>query len=218
MWPSYVINLAANKARMENSAAQLDAAGLPWNRIEAVNGWELSDADIARVYDAVANRTYAKYPLVKPEIGCYLSHIAAWRRIAESKYEGGFIFEDDFLSHENLGTVIELLSKDQRDWEMVKLFTLDQNPKIIARRALGEESEIVIPYRVPTCLLGYGLAKETARFLVDRAFPFFRPVDEDHKWFWETGIRVSLILPAPIVVGDQDAKTGTIGQERRKAA
>lgn len=217
-WPSYVINLKANTARMQNSATQFEAAGLPWHAIEAVNGWELPEAEIARVYDIDANRRRAKYPLVRPEIGCYLSHIAAWRRIADGEADGGFIFEDDFRADQTLGPILRLLTEDPRDWDMVKLFTFDTDPKCLARRPLGEGFEIVVPYRVPTCLIGYGLAKEAAGRLADRAIPFCRPVDEDQKWVWETGLRVSVVLPAPISVGDQQAVTGTIGSERREAA
>src|SRR5438477_7156485 len=102
MWPAYVINLAANTRRMEDSARQLGAQGIAWRRIDAVDGRALSSAEIARVYDARRNAQSAKHPLVAPEIGCYLSHIAAWRAVAESNAPGGFIFEDDFAADASL--------------------------------------------------------------------------------------------------------------------
>ena len=218
MWPLYLINLAANTQRFANCASQFSAQNIPFTRIDAVNGWMLSETEISRVYDAGANRWRARYPLVRSEIGCYLSHINAWRRIAEGSAEGGFIFEDDFRAAGNLGEVMALVSKDRRDWDMVKFFTLDSNPKCIARRALGPVHEIVAPYRVPSCTIGYGLTQAAAQRLIDRAFPFFRPVDEDHKFFWETGLRVALVLPAPVTIGDEQTVTGTIGAERLIAA
>ncbi|MFC6687901.1 hypothetical protein [Jhaorihella thermophila] len=75
----------------------------------------------------------------------------------------------------------------------------------------------MVPDKVPTCLIGYGLRREAAAHLASRALPFFRPVDEDQKFFWETGLRVALVLPPPIEVGDQQAETGTIGNARRAA-
>ena len=214
MWPSYVINLARNTQRMENSARQLDAAGLPWERIDAVNGWELPEAEIARVYDADRNARDGKQPLVAPEIGCYLSHIAAWERIAEGPDPGGFIFEDDFAADDTLAEKLALLSGDTADWDMVKLFSFDAEPKLEWERPLGPY-RIGMPYRVPTCLIGYGLTREAAAHLAGRARPFFRPVDEDQKFVWETGLRVALVLPPPLLVGDQSTVTGTIGAERR---
>ena len=217
MWPAYVINLVQNTVRFANSAAQLGKQGISFERVDAVNGWTLPESEIARVYDAEANRQRARHPLLRSEIGCYLSHIDAWRRIAKGPAEGGFVFEDDLCAADDLGEVLALLSKDRRDWDMVKLFTLNPDPKCIERRALGSAHEIVVPYRIPSCAIGYGLTRETARRLANLAIPFCRAVDEDHKFFWEPGMRVALVLPVPVTVGDQQAVTGTIGAERRAA-
>jgi glycosyl transferase family 25 len=214
MWPSYVINLAKNTRRMATSARQLDAAGLPWRRIEAVWGGDLSEAEVARVYDARRNARDGKHALVRPEIGCYLSHVAAWHAIAEGDAPGGFIFEDDFAADASLAEKLALLSEPQEMWDMVKLFSFDPAPRLVAEAPLGS-FRIGIPYRVPTCLIGYGLTKGAAAHLAARAIPFFRPVDEDQKFVWETGLRVALVMPPPITVGDQEAETGTIGSVRR---
>ncbi|MSO70548.1 MAG: glycosyltransferase family 25 protein [Alphaproteobacteria bacterium] len=218
MWPSVVINLAANTARWANSARQLGEQGIPFDRLDAVHGWALPDDEIARVYDAGANQRRAKAALVRAEIGCYLSHIVAWRRIATGDSAGGFIFEDDFLASDDLAGVLGALSADPSGWDMVKLFSFDQAPRTLARHALGPKHEVVVPYRVPTCLIGYGITRGAAQHLTARAIPFFRPVDEDQKFFWETGLKVALVLPSPVKVGDQQAATATIGTDRRAAA
>ena len=215
MWPSYLINLADNTARLENSAAQFMAQTIPFERIDAVNGWALTPSEIAQNYDVAANKTHAKAPLVASEIGCYLSHIAAWKRIANGDAAGGFVFEDDFLADNTLAATLADLTVPQNDWDMVKLFSFDQSPKVILETTLGAK-RLVIPYRVPTCLIGYGMTKQAAQKLLTQVPPFFRPVDEDQKFFWETGLRIALILPSPIVVGDQQTVTGTIGAQRRK--
>ncbi len=216
MWPSYVINLADNTERMAQSAAQLTAQGIPFERIEAVNGWEMREEEIAAVYDPVLNRKRAKYPLVRPEIGCYLSHIRAWETIASGPAEGGFVFEDDFAAGPMLAQAIRALSADNNGWDMVKLFSLNPDAELMHSRPLSEDFTIGFPYRVPTCLIGYGLTRSAAARLAARAYPIIRPVDEDQKFFWETGLRVALIKPQPISVGNQQATTGTIGQSRRK--
>jgi glycosyl transferase family 25 len=219
MWPAYVINLAANVRRLEASARQFDGQGIPWRRIDGVNGWTLAPDEIARVYDAARNRRAAKHPLVAPEVGCYLSHIAAWREIAGGDHPGGFIFEDDFAADETLGPVLELLSEDAPGgrWDMVKLFAFKPEPRLINPRRLGERHTVGVAYRVPTCLIAYGLTRDAAARLAARAIPFFRPVDEDQKFFWETGMRVALVMPPPVTVGDQRSVTGTVGDVRRKA-
>ena len=217
MWPAYVINLADNAERMARCAAQLDTLGVPFERIEGVNGWAMSDEEIARVYDPDLNRRRAKYPLVRPEIGCYLSHVRAWERIAAGDAPGGFVFEDDFAAADSLPEVLQALSAD-RGWDMVKLFSLDPGIRLLAPRPLGKGLTIGFPVRVPTCLLGYGITREAARRLLERALPIVRPVDEDQKFFWETGLRVALVSPQPLRLGDQEAATGTVGASRRSDA
>ena len=228
MWHSYLINLVDNNVRMENSTRQFDAQNIPFERIDAVNGWQLDDEQIARVYDASAAARRYKYPLIRPEIGCYLSHINAWQAIVDSGATGGFIFEDDFEICSPLAPLLEQLSisgqninKDNEsemkrgpDWDIVKLFSIHENPRFVVSKQLDKTHTLTIPYQVPTCLLGYGITAKAARRLVRSSIPFFRPVDEDHKFFWEKNLRVALVCPSPIKVGDQQTKTGTIGGAR----
>ena len=49
--------------RMGNSARQLTAQRIPFQRIEAVNGWAIPESEIGLVYDAAVNRRLAKRPL-----------------------------------------------------------------------------------------------------------------------------------------------------------
>lgn len=217
MWPAYLLNMAANTERLHNSKAQFIDLSIQFKRINAIDGKMLPEKEIENVYDAKANRHRARSSLVASEIGCYLSHIEAWKKIAQGEFKGGFIFEDDFQASDDLGMVMELLSEDLGSWDMVKLFSLNANPKIITQRPLGTNHVIAMPYRVPTCLIGYGLRKSAAQRLLDCSIPFFRPVDEDQKFFWETGLRVALVLPPPVTIGNQQTVTGTIGEERRAA-
>jgi glycosyl transferase family 25 len=219
MWPSYIINLAENVTRLANSARQMDDLGIGWTRLEAVNGWALTDAEVAAVYDARENARRAKHPLVRPEIGCYLSHVDAWRRVAaDDAHDGGFIFEDDFAATPDLPRALALLSRPQDGWDVVKLFSFEPTPRMVTDGPLGEGLRIGIPYRVPTCLIGYGITRQAAARLADGAVPFFRPVDEDMKFFWERGLRVALVSPQPVLVGPQTAETGTISGSRRAEA
>lgn len=216
MWPSFVINLAPNVERMRAVAAALDAEGIAFTRLEGVNGWQLSPSDLALHYDAARNRRQARRDLTRAEIGCYLSHRAAWQRITEGGAEGGFIFEDDISVIGDLAETLRLLSEDAgRQWDMVKLFSLRPIKRLGAARALSGNTRIGVPFEVPTCLNGYGLTREAARVLLGRGGRLFRPVDEDQKFFWETGLRVELVLPTPIGIGNQETTTGTVGGSRR---
>lgn len=218
MWPVYVINLDRDEARLAAVGGMLDAARIGWRRIPAVNGRALSPGDVARVYDADANRRRAKHPLVAPEIGCYLSHIAAWRALAEDGAPGAVILEDDFSLTGDLGAVIAALSADPGEWDIAKLFSFRPDVPLARARPLTGATRIGFPYRVPSTTLGYAIRAGAARRLAELSLPFFRPIDEDHKFFWEKGLRVALVAPPPIRVGLEEAAEGTVGDVRKRAA
>ena len=218
MWQSYLINLDKNKPRLENSCRQFEAENIPFERIAAINGWALDDSAITGVYDRKKGAYRYKYPLIKPEIGCYLSHIKAWQKIVVSGEKGGFVFEDDFEITSPLAPILNELSAREDNWDIVKLFSIKTNPKIVASQTLTPKHNLAIPYQVPTCLLGYGITAKAAKRLIKSSLPFFRPIDEDHKFFWEKDLRVALVTPSPIKVGDQQTETGTIGDERKNGS
>lgn len=218
IWPCYLINLKENEQRLLNSQKQFLDLGLHHLTIEAVNGWDLSLKEIDKVYDREKNKSLYKVPLVPSEIGCYLSHFEAWGRIANGDEQGGFIFEDDFKANKELVYALKALSEDSvNDWDMVKLFSLDQNPKILRGREISKTLKIVQPNKIPTCMIGYALTKKGACELLSKPLSIYRPVDEDIKYFWETGLRVSLLIPQPLKIGDQSTVTTTIGADRKKA-
>ncbi len=211
-----MINLAANTVRMDNVRRQLDAQGIGFERIEAVLGADLSPSEIANAYDARANKTCAKQDLVAGEIGCYLSHIAAWRRIVAGDAPGGVVLEDDFAAVDDLAEVLMSLSaQPHRDWDIAKLICIHDDPKVISSTPLTKHYSLSFPYKIPTMGLGYAVTRASAQALLARVPPFFRPVDEDLKYFWEHGQRIALVQPNPLSVGEQDAATGTIGDARR---
>lgn len=218
MWPTYVINLDRDSSRLAACGTMLDAAGIGWQRIAAVNGRTLDPEDLARVYDADANRRRAKYPLVAPEIGCYLSHLRAWQALADSGASGAVVLEDDFTLTGDLAAVIAALSRDEGAWDIAKLFSFRPEARLARGRPLTAGTRIGFPYRVPSTTLGYAIRADAARRLIAQSLPFFRPIDEDHKFFWEKALRVALVAPLPIRVGLQDAAEGTVGDVRKRAA
>ncbi|PWK59641.1 glycosyltransferase family 25 protein [Roseicyclus mahoneyensis] len=216
-WPIYVINMAANTTRMTRVTDELARRGLSFDRFEAVDGRALTEAERARVYDPQANARRARHPMIGPELGCYLSHVALWEKIAQGPAGGAVILEDDFAAQDDLPQVIKALAADGGDWDIAKLFSLKQAQGVMARRPLSAGREIVTPYKVPTTTLGYAIRRKAAARLAARALPVSRPIDEDHKHFWELDLRVALVMPPPLRFGDETAETGSIQSARRRA-
>lgn len=217
-WPVYVINMDANATRLARVAEELARAGVAWERLPAVNGRALSAAETARVYDARANARRARHDLVAPEIGCYLSHVRAAEWLRDGAAEAAVILEDDMRVTGDLAAAIAALQADLAArpgaWDMVKLFSF-KPLRLDRRHAVGAGFTLGRPDRVPSTTLGYVLTRAGAEKILARVPPIFRPVDEDHKHFWEFGLRVAMIDPQPIAIGEQETPEGTVGDSRK---
>lgn len=216
-WPVHVINMAANVTRLDHAARSLARAGIAFERFEAVDGRALEEAEVARVYDAKANRRRFRHPLIRPEIGCYLSHVALWRRIAASPAPGAVILEDDLAAAPDLAAVLDALAADTGAWDIVKLYARNPRLAVHGRRPLAPGRDIAIPRRVPSTTLGYVIRREAAARLLETSLPFSRPIDEDHKFVWEHGLAIAVVVPPPLSTGVEAAETGTIHDARRAA-
>ena len=215
-WPVFVINMAANTTRMARAASELEQLGIPFTRFEAVDGRALSQDALKQAYDPEANLGRARHPLVGPEIGCYLSHVALWTQIAAGDEAGGIILEADFTAANDFAEILSAISDDTGSWELAKLFSARVDQKVLDCRPLVAGRDIGVPYKVPNTTLGYAIRRETAARLAAGALPISRPIDEDHKHFWELGLRVAMVTPSPLAWGEQSAETGTITAARHR--
>jgi glycosyl transferase, family 25 len=92
-----VISLAGADARRRLMQAQLSAPGIPSYRfVDAVDGAQLSQGELAGLYDAEAARQIHG-ELTRPEIGCAASHLAAYRYIVAHQIGLAVVLEDDAL-------------------------------------------------------------------------------------------------------------------------
>ncbi|WP_264586184.1 glycosyltransferase family 25 protein [Rhodoblastus acidophilus] len=196
-----MISLKRAMQRRAASKRALDAIGLPFTFFDAVEGAELDDAEVARVYDADLNARQYKRPLSRPEIGCYLSHHALWRRIVDNDLEGAVILEDDFETDCVLGKVVEEIGATPPSGALVKLFSRKPVLGTTVAHMTGDR-RLVSPKRVPGLTLGYALDRTAAEMLLVNALPFSRPLDMDIKHWWEFGLPVLVVDPPPLRIGE----------------
>lgn len=94
---AYLINLAQSTERLAAADAQLRAAGIAYERIEAVDGralgWKGAKGKVSRVRFALVT---GRAPSLG-EVGCTLSHNLALRRLVEMGEPMALIFEDDVV-------------------------------------------------------------------------------------------------------------------------
>jgi glycosyl transferase family 25 len=90
---SYIINLDRSPGRWQRMADRLNSIGAAFERVPAVDGRLLSNAEIADVYKPIAGAA----AMTPEEVGCFLSHRRCWERIVSGTDAYGCVLEDDML-------------------------------------------------------------------------------------------------------------------------
>ena len=93
-YPVYVINRSKDTDRMFRFAASCRKWGISFERLEAIN---CADPvfDFSPYEAEIAETFYGKTQFLRGAVGCFLSHVKAWRKIVEANIPGAIICEDD---------------------------------------------------------------------------------------------------------------------------
>lgn len=108
---TYLINLDRSIERLSYMTSQLNRLRVDFERIPAVDGREL---------DASA---FSSASISLSELGCYLSHITAWRKLCDGSDEFALILEDDVRLSQSLPNVAGSCDWVPDNVDLVKLET-----------------------------------------------------------------------------------------------
>jgi glycosyl transferase family 25 len=192
-----VINLERSPERLAAIRSQLDAIGVPFERINAFDGKTLSDEFIEKVSPAdVVTKTYHR-ALSKAEVACSLSHKKAWQQIIDDGLDFGVVLEDDVELLDNFKDVLTLLAElPHTEWDFIKLYALRRGGgKNIAKRFDFRGHTFVTYHRYPLGFVGQAVSRQGAESLV-RNLPYVtEPVDGQLKSWWEAGVYPFGLVP-----------------------
>lgn len=190
----FVINLDERPDKFKNAEDQLIAQNFKCERISAIRGSNLTKVHIQQAYDEAANKKHYMKTMSVGEIGCYLSHRAAWQKIVNENLDYAIILEDDCKLEDNfkkLPTLIEQLS----GWDYIKLTGPRGRKKIQDTATLSDGFSIAHYNKVPISTPGQVVSLKGAQTLLANSQPFFRPVDVDLQQYWEKHIDIIGIEP-----------------------
>ena len=206
--PVLLINLDGSAERLKKASSQLAAAGISFERLPAVDGRLLSESERSRL--APWDRKAFFKPLSPGEIGCYLSHLAALERIVREGWPRALVLEDDFLLAPDFPSRLrELLEQPDPVPALVKLEGACHGGKV--ERILPSGMRIMINRRAPSRTIAQLWSLDGAKTFLANASRLRRPVDVEIKHWWETGVEVLYVVPAPIKDGDATGAGSTIG-------
>lgn len=127
----YIINLDRSKERLELMAIQMRNVGLPFERVPAVDGHQLTEEELASLIPQVRNWTVSITPT---EAGCFLSHKRCIEAIANGLDDYAIVLEDDIVFSKNAASLLSTGDWIPNDADIIKLET--QGKKVL----LGELS------------------------------------------------------------------------------
>lgn len=206
--PVLLINLDASVERLKKASSQLEAAGISFERLPAVDGRLLPESERTRL--APWDRKAFFKPLSPGEIGCYLSHLAALERIVTEGWPRALVLEDDFLLAPNFPSLLrELLEQSGPVPPLVKLEGACHGGEV--ERILPSGMRIMTNRRAPSRTIAQLWSLDGAKTFLANAVRLRRPVDVEIKHWWETRVEVRYVSPALIKDGDADGVGSTIG-------
>jgi glycosyl transferase family 25 len=192
--PVFLINLDRSPDRLARCAPPLDALGLPWERVSAVDGARLEPDDLRRLNPQPPPHGEWFRPLTAGEIGCFLSHLRCWQLIAERDLACGLILEDDFERLEGCTReTLQALAATASRWDVLKLSHPLRRTRLVQAVA-GIRLERGGRGRVDCN--AYLLSRRGAAKLIPQRERIWRPVDFEFKHHWERGLAVLTTRPA----------------------
>lgn len=203
--PIFIVNLARSPDRMKLMAEQMERLGLEYRRVEAVDGNELSDAEIDEMTDAKISRVLFRRKLNPGEVGCHLSHMKIYQIMRDEGIAQAVIMEDDATLHDEFPQVLRrCLQAPLRDeWRLLHMIPSPEvrlwaNPahekNIDGANRLGLYAGVIYG---TVC---YAIKGERAGRLLEQRAPCVMPIDMllfdmalsdefAHAVYWREGAR-----------------------------
>jgi len=136
-----LINLEDATERRARMAAQLAAQGLAFERI-GFDGRRLTPSELReRIAPIFPRLSFDHARLSGAEIGCWLSHLLAWRRLLDSDVAACTVIEDDLLLTVDFGAVAAALQADDDGYDLVYLGTSSRNLSTRRSRPLAAAAD-----------------------------------------------------------------------------
>ncbi|MCW2316493.1 GR25 family glycosyltransferase involved in LPS biosynthesis [Rhodoblastus acidophilus] len=191
---AFILHL--ERARQRRPQAEALCAGLPMPAeiLPAVDGSALNEPAIARVYARQLHAPRFYFDLNRAEIGAFLSHRSAWRRIVEDGLDYAVVFEDDAGIEPALFARTCAFAKASRaQWDYV-LAPAMKRPW----PAPNQRVSLHHPSAPPLRALAQFVSNAAARRLLAVTERFDRPIDTFLQMSWVTGVELLTFTPSGV--------------------
>jgi GR25 family glycosyltransferase involved in LPS biosynthesis len=180
--------------------------------VAAVDGAHLTQQEVDAAHVRRRFRPAYPFPLTRTEVGVFLSHRLAWRRILDEALDFAFIFEDDAeIDRAAFAALVEFVTLDRQAWDYVLLPAqpIQSGTPVASRGGLS----LLRPDTPPLRAIAQIVSLDAAKRLLDRTLPFDRPIDTLMQMTWVTNQPLMVASPSPI--RDVSSETGGSTVQRK---
>ncbi|PJI91392.1 glycosyl transferase family 25 [Yoonia maricola] len=172
--PCYYINLDRSHARREHMQEMLKTIGVSAKRLAAVDGRLLDKENRPNL----SERARSFWNLNGGQIGCFLSHRAFWKIVAEGPEPYAVVLEDDVNMSKGFATLLCEIDWIPEDCECIKIDTSVVDAWYANEKSLPDtDFTIARPMTDLKGTAGYIISKSAARSLLAQTDVIKAPVD-----------------------------------------
>lgn len=185
--PVFVISLARATDRRADIAGRLNAAGINYELVDAVDGATL---DLDALGDRIVNRQ-----LTPGQIACFLSHCNLWRRMVDERIPCALILEDDAVWDDDFWEVAAQLPALEWQWDFINCaYPRPIKAETVLCR-LGDKRRLVRGKRPSWFTIGYAVSLSGAVKLMKHCHPIRDGLDKQIRQYWRYGLDFYQIDP-----------------------
>lgn len=201
-----LINLERSVKRREQMQQRLQELGLQYHWQPAIDGVARKDELWQNLDEKAFERNVGRAVLLG-EIGCYHSHLTAWREFLQTTDEVLLVLEDDVVFGADFIPALELALVHKKDWDFLKLNKIRAKQPVCQKR-LGDYR--LNAYIGPATGFGaYLIQRHTAEKLLPKMLPIRRPIDHEADRIFAYDFRHYGLEPFPSEVRDEQESTIT---------
>jgi GR25 family glycosyltransferase involved in LPS biosynthesis len=210
----FIIHL--KRAHDRRPQAEALAAKLPLRThiLDAVDAADMSDEDVARVYQRHIHAPRYPFDLRRQEVACFLSHRKAWQTIIDRSLDAGLIAEDDVDIEETpFRAVYDLAASKVGHGDIVR-FPVKSGVEAGPIRAEQGMATLIEPKLVGLGMQMQLVGRDAARALLAATERFDRPVDTTIQV--PGFVKVRILSARPTCVLHVDRKIGGTTVQKTK--
>ncbi len=198
----FLINMADNPTRLASADEQLRRLGVSYERIEAVNGKVLPEAERRQTVNRFRWWCAIGRPVVPAEIGVALSHASIYRRMVQEGIPCACVLEDDVMLGDRFPEQVRYVEAWLNPSEPQVILLSNHTSEVCAGQA-------VRPTRSDMFAEGYVVTRAAAKALLRANSPLQVPCDHWGRWVKQRFIRLYHAFPTVCCQNQKQFGSGT---------